>query len=49
MVYQDFPSSGAPGTVPAGGGKIVSIIIECRCALLLTIMTEEAVIVIEIP
>jgi hypothetical protein len=28
---------------------IVSIIIECRCALLLTIMTEEAVIVIEIP
>jgi len=28
---------------------IVSITIECRCALRLTIMTAEAVIVIEIP
>jgi len=28
---------------------IVSIIIECHDALLLTIMTEEVVIVIEIP
>ena len=41
--------SGAPGAVPAGGGMIVSITIECHGALRLTIMTDKAVIVIEIP
>ncbi|MCI2075172.1 MAG: hypothetical protein LKJ94_05690 [Candidatus Methanomethylophilus sp.] len=41
---------GAPGAVPAGGEKIFGIIIERRCSVLrLTIMTDEAVIVIDIP
>ena len=40
---------GAPGTVPTGGEKIFEIIIERRNVLRLTIVTDEAMVVIDIP
>lgn len=46
----DYQSLGEPGTVPVGGEMILMIDICCRLhGIRLTIVTDEAMVVIDIP
>ena len=46
----DYQSLGEPGTVPVGGEMILMIYICCRMhGIRLTIVTDEAMVVIDIP